>query len=150
MKRFTLTRILLATALLIGIGLGLCAPVYAAPMPKWKVRRELVEACDFWKITNRADRAWIIGAGLHIAYGESSYDPRNVTGQHLGLWQFNRDWRKSYFGAIKANAKRKKHWHPNGDWRACPDCSTKRFVLVVKQKGRAGVRGPWEATVGNW
>lgn len=139
------------TALLLGllVSAWLAPRADAAPMPRSKVKRELIEACDFWRIP-KGERAWVIGAGLHIVRKESTFDPLEITGTHVGLWQFNERWRT--LPALINNAKRAKHPHGRLGWRACPDCSTKRFVYAYKQGGKRFIRSSsgWQQTVGGW
>lgn len=101
--------------------------VWAKRQVQWALGR----ACAHYGIP-KAERAWVIGAGTHIAYGESRYNTKAKGGQHLGLFQFNRSW---------AGTEAQKL---SGKW------SCYRFVRVYRDGGKAAVRQHWRATVGGW
>ncbi len=95
------------------------------------VRFMLGRACDHYGITG-SEKAWVIGAGTHIAYGESRFNTKARNGQHRGLMQFNGGWKGTEAQKL------------SGVW------SCYRFVRVFDAGGKAKIRQHWRATVGSW
>lgn len=106
------------------------APERVASGKAWssaKVRSTLEAACAKYGITG-SDKAWIVAAGLKVAWGESRYNPSARNGSHLGIMQFRPEWGTA--------AQRL-----NGTW------SLYRFVRVFRDGGKAKIQQHWAATI---
>lgn len=76
-----------------------------------------------------ADAVWIIETGVVVAHRESGYDAACVTGDCVGLFQFDSGW--------GSDAE-----------RLDPVWSCYRFVQAYVDGGRANIRKHWAATIG--
>lgn len=75
-----------------------------------------------------ADKQWVADAAVRVAWRESTNRPNARNGSHLGLMQFNSRWA--------------------GNERLCPEWSIRRFIRVMDEAGRDGIRRHWRATIG--
>lgn len=99
-----------------------------ASLSRTEMRRLLTAAAKRYGITG-ADRDWLVSAGLRIAWGESRYNPKARSGEHLGLFQFNAGWKGTRAQKLDAT------------W------SARRFARVFRDGGKRAIRRHWAATI---
>jgi hypothetical protein len=139
-------RILRITALVLLL-LAIPATAHAKAWTKDRLRSEISEASRYYHLSP-SDETWLRKAGVDIVFvgaHESSGAKHAHSGQHRGMWQFNRSWRLGT--ALHQRKRLDGHTHSDG-WECCRECSTYRFVKSYKDGGRAALRRHWQATLG--
>lgn len=102
------------------------------------------DACAKFQVPKTKHRDLLVRWGLDIVYTgqhpdipdrlekrESGGSTRaNSNPPYKGLKQFDERWHAT--PKMKRLAKKEKHKHAEGDWRNCPVCSVRRFVIASR------------------
>jgi len=139
-------RILRITAMALLL-FSIATTAHAQAWTKNRLRAEISEAARYYHLSS-SQEAYLRRAGVDIVFEgahESSGAAHAHSGQHRGMWQFNRSWRLGK--GLHLRKQRDGHTHSHG-WECCRECSTYRFVKVYKDGGKAALRRHWRATLG--